>query len=93
MEPIIYLGPIRQKMESTFKAELPRYAQETAFYRVYLGIDPQTGRDYLAAKLFAPDALTGTGKALFRIDGRAISKIKKAIARYRKAKKKVSNVR
>jgi hypothetical protein len=77
----------------TLQPKLPRYAAEGAFCRLYLRIDPETGKRYLRAGLFAPDALSSSGKPLFRIDGRAISRIKKVIARHRKAKRKSSNLR
>jgi hypothetical protein len=74
------------------KPDLPRFAQETAFYQAHLKIDPQTGRKFLRLGLFSPDALTGSGKPLFRIDSRNISKIKTAIRRHRK-KQRQHNVR
>jgi len=68
------------------------YCGEHAFYRAHLKIDPQTGRNYLRLGLFSPDALTGTGKPLFRIDSRNISKIRTAIRHHRK-KQRQHNVR
>ena len=64
--------------------DLPRFARETAFYQAHLRIDPQTGRKFLRLGLFRPDALTGSGHPLFRIDSRSISKIKTAIRRYQR---------